>query len=125
MTMRLGQILTLPDAALTEPLALAVGLTGDDLFHFSGQLSETRVEYLPLMLIHAALARAPWAETVITPLVAEHFDAMDMAAELALADYRGTYAVLVPPLPRPAIIRRELAAICPGVHIELWTRAQH
>lgn len=122
--MRLGQMLTLPDAALTEPLALAVGFSGDDLYPFGGRLSDTRVEYLPLMLIHAALARAPWAETVITPLVAEHFDAMDMAAELALADYRGTLVVVVPPLPRPAIIQRELAAICPGVHIELWTRAR-
>ncbi|WP_372604007.1 hypothetical protein [Actibacterium sp.] len=122
---RLDELLELPEMGGTEPLVLAVGVSKEEMFQYSGGLTDSQIEFLPFMLIHAALARAPWAELIVTPLVSDYFDAMDMATELALAGYRGTYAVILPRLPRPEIVRRELNAICPGLRIELWNRARH
>ncbi|MHC0052899.1 hypothetical protein [Actibacterium sp. D379-3] len=116
---------SLSDVTVTEPLVLVVGMDPGELPRGRNIGSGTRLEALPFTLIHAALATAPWAEEVVTPLVSEHFDAMDMAMQLSLAGYTGTYTVMIPPLPRPDIIRRELCQICPGLKVELRQRAPH
>lgn len=100
-------------------------MTTDRLPDFSGGLQRTRCEFLPFTLLHAALSLAPFTDHVVSPLVAEHFDAMDMAHELERAGFRGTYSVIVPALPRPEIIARELRQICPGLDVQLIPRASH
>ncbi|WP_165910115.1 hypothetical protein [Rhodovulum bhavnagarense] len=53
------------------------------------------------------------------------FDALDMASQLALGGYRGRYMVVTPALPRPEMIRVEIAQLCPGTTVELVRRARH
>ncbi len=100
-------------------------MVSDDLPQYGAVSNQLRLEYLPFALIHAALAKAPLAECVISPLVADQFDALDLAAELGRADYAGTYKVIIPALPQPEIIRRELAQAASGVKVELIQRAPH
>lgn len=87
--------------------------------------SAARCERLPYALLHAGLASAPWTDVVVSPLVTELFDAMDLAHQLALGGYRGRYMVVTPALPRPDIIRGEIAQLCPGLSVELVQRARH
>lgn len=108
-----------------EPLALLVGMNAADLPVRKGAFTDVRTETLPYALIHAALATAPWVDFVISPLVSEQFDAFDLASELMRGGYRGTYLVVIPRLPRPEIIRRELAQLCPGLKVDLIHQAPH
>ncbi|MGC9370138.1 MAG: hypothetical protein ACP5DX_11420 [Paracoccaceae bacterium] len=117
--------LFLPATPTPEPMALLVGLAADDLPGGTAPLKSVRMESLPFILLHAALALAPWADCVVSPLVAEQFDALDLARELDAAGYRGQYFIIAPPLPRPDLIRRELAAIAPQVEIELLPQVWH
>lgn len=106
-------------------LVLVIGMERGSLPDFTGGLQRTRCEYLPFTLLHAALSSAPFAKHVVSPLVAEHFDAMDLAHELQRVGFRGVYSVIVPALPRPEIVTRELRQICPGIKVQLIPRASH
>lgn len=125
MARSLLQMLDLPAAPTAEPLALLVGLAADDVPAGAAPLTSARLESLPFILLHAALAMAPWVRCVVSPLVNEQFDAMDLALELDAAAYRGHYFIMAPPLPRPDIIRRELRQIAPQVEIDLLPRVWH
>lgn len=122
---RLHALSTLPDAMATEPLGLVIGLASEEAAMLGGATAAMRMEVLPYALIHAALARAPWAECVITPLMAEQFDAMDMAVQLDLAGYDGVYMVVTPRVPRPEIVHREISQLCPKVTVRLIQKAPH
>lgn len=119
----LSQRPTEHDTAASENLSLLIGLEPEDLPHRPRRCPNTALAALPYILLHAALARAPLATEVISPLMSEHFDAMDLAVELNSAGFTGTYTVVVPPLPRPDIILQELAQIAPNMHINILTRA--
>ncbi|WP_132695874.1 hypothetical protein [Rhodovulum steppense] len=86
--------------------------------------SAGRCESLPYALLHAALACVPWADYVVSPLVGDQFDALDLAAQLELAGYRGRYMVVTPSLPAPGVIRREIEQLCPSLTVELIPRAR-
>lgn len=113
----------LPQAA--QPLGLLIDIAPEELSTEGTPPAGLRLETLPFALLHAALARAPWADFVASPLVSEHFDALDLATELDLAGFSGIYLVLAPPLPRPDIIHREIAQLCPGLTVDLRQRARH
>jgi len=117
--------LHLPTAPTPEPIALLVGLSATELPVGAAPLKSIRTETLPFILLHAALALAPWVDCIISPLMSEHFDALDLARELDAAGYRGQYLIVAPPLPRPDLIRRELSAIAPDVGIELLPQVWH
>jgi hypothetical protein len=113
-----------PDA-VPSPLALMIGFGPGERPEIGMPFSGARCEPLPFALLHAALACAPWADYVVSPLVAEQFDAMDLAHQLSIGGYRGRYVVVTPALPDPAIIRREIAQICPGLEVDLIPRARN
>ncbi|MEX5728945.1 hypothetical protein Ga0609869_002298 [Rhodovulum iodosum] len=108
-----------------QPLGLLIDVEPAEVAVQRAPLPGLRLETLPYALIHAALARAPWADFVASPLVSEHFDALDLACQLDLAGFTGKYIVLTPPLPRPGIIHREIAQLCPRLAVELRPRAPH
>ncbi|MBB4022168.1 MULTISPECIES: hypothetical protein [Actibacterium] len=113
------------EAPAGATLALVIGMPTSDVPRWPLPDATARLEPLPYTLLHAGLACAPGTSCIVSPLVAEHFDAMDLALQLHLADYRGTYLVVAPRVPRPEIIRRELRQICPGLDVEVITCAGH
>jgi hypothetical protein len=58
-------------------------------------------------------------DLVLAPLMGCRFDCVDLARILIGAGYRGAFRVLSPALPAPEMVRRELAALCPGLSIDL------
>ncbi|TCP40982.1 hypothetical protein [Rhodovulum marinum] len=105
-------------------LALMVGFHRDERPELGMPFAGARCESLPYALLHAALACAPATDYVVSPLLTEQFDALDLAVQLALAGYRGRYIVVTPALPEPDIIREEIEQLCPGLTVELIPRAR-
>lgn len=107
-------------------LVLVFGMEHADVPDFAlANIGHPRVEQMPFALIHAALACAPWAQCVVSPLVGVQFDALDVAHQLKLANYTGRYLVVMPAVPRPEIIKREISAIHPGLQVEFVPKAPH
>lgn len=116
------------DAAVFRPavstLALLIGFHENDRPELGMPFAAARCESLPFALLHAGLACAPAADYVVSPLVTDQFDALDVAVQLSLAGYRGRYLVVTPALPAPHIILHEIQQFCPGLTVELVPRAR-
>jgi len=110
---------------LAPSLAILVGFHGGERPELGMPFAGSRCESLPYALLHAALACAPSADYVVSPLMTEQFDALDLAVQLSLAGYRGRYVVVTPSLPAPHVIRHEIEQLCPGLTVELIPRARH
>lgn len=108
-----------------EPITLLVGTTFPDLPPSLRLRLKNRVESLPLVYIHAVLARAPETKEIITPLFSETCDAIELAEELYRAEYNGVLTVLAPSLPQPDVVLEELAQICPDATVRMVQRAPH
>lgn len=107
------------------PLALLIGFGQDERPEVGMPFGDARCERLPYPLLHAVLACAPWVDYVVSPLVTNQFDALDLAAQLVMGGFRGRYVVVTPALPAPAIVRQEIEALCPGLSVEVIPRARH
>jgi len=84
-----------------------------------------RCEHLPYDLVQAALSSLQGIEMIVSPLLTDQFDAMDLAQQLQLGGYRGLYVVVTPVLPNTEIVRREIAALCPGMTVQMIPRTRH
>ena len=59
-------------------------------------------------------------DVVLSPLFGAQFDAMDLASRLQTVGYRGRYRALAKSLPKPAIVRREVAAVAPDIDFDIF-----
>lgn len=69
--------------------------------------------------LDASLLRDAEPELVISSLLGDGFDAIDVAIRLAGLGYTGPYRVLCPPLPKPEAVRDEIRAAAPGLDFDL------
>jgi len=69
---------------------------------------------LDMHLLHAARP-----DMVVSALIGEGFDAIDVARRLAQLGYRGPYRALSHPLPRPGLVRSEVRAAAPELDFDL------
>jgi hypothetical protein len=67
-------------------------------------------------------SEAPQADIVLSPMVGDTFDCLDVAVHLHASGFRGRLHVMAPALPDPAILRREVASICPGIEVDVVIR---
>ena len=58
-------------------------------------------------------------DVVVSPLLGERFDAIELAELLDTLGFEGRYVVVAPALPRPDIIKRDIVGAAPGLDIEL------
>ncbi|MCU0907893.1 MAG: hypothetical protein MUF73_10690 [Rhodobacteraceae bacterium] len=65
---------------------------------------------------------APQADIVLSPMVGDTFDCLDVAVHLHESGFRGRLHVMAPALPDPAILRREVASLCPGIRVDVVIR---
>jgi hypothetical protein len=56
---------------------------------------------------------------VVSPLVGDRFDAVDLATRLVELGYAGPYRAFSGPLPRPGLIRAEVRSAAPGLDFDL------
>lgn len=58
-------------------------------------------------------------ELILAPLFAPGFDGMELAQFLGELKWRGRLRLMTHALPRPGVVRSELAAACPGADVDL------
>ena len=58
-------------------------------------------------------------DVVLSPLVSETFDCIDLADALAGAGFRGRYRAFATQIPDPDLIRREIRAIAPEIDFDI------
>lgn len=78
------------------------------------------VQHASADLSAALLARLK-PERIVLPLFAPACDAMAVIERLEALGYRGLIVVIAPPLPKPALVERELRALGPGDRLVLVT----
>lgn len=101
-----------------EPVLMAVGFAPMTLTLLPRDRA-SRTVILPFRgLTVEALGRHDPAE-VMTPLVGQGCDAGQVAQILVACGFRGSLRVICPALPDSAMVRRELAAMAPGLRIDL------
>lgn len=54
-------------------------------------------------------------QLVLSPLLARHFDCIDLAQLLFALGFAGQYRVYATDIPNPEIILQEIRAVCPGL----------
>lgn len=69
--------------------------------------------------ITAEALRRLQPDVVLAPLVGEGFDCFDVAEALCAAGYTGPFRAVVPYVPDPALVKREIAACCPHLDFDL------
>jgi hypothetical protein len=60
-------------------------------------------------------------DMVLSPMVGDGFDCLDVAQLLFARGYNGRYRVMAPNLPNPGIIRQEVRTLCPGLDFDIVT----
>jgi hypothetical protein len=59
------------------------------------------------------------ADVVLSPMVGDTYDCIDVAQHLFSAGFSGSYRVMTPDLPDPGILRQEIRSLCPGLDFDL------
>jgi hypothetical protein len=70
--------------------------------------------------LSAALLEETRPHLVLSALMGESFDAVDLARRLAELGFAGRYRALTNPLPRPEDVREEVRAAAPGLDFDLF-----
>lgn len=60
----------------------------------------------------------PWL--VLSPLIFDRYDVIDLAQVLVALDYQGQYRAVCSHLPQPDLVREEVARYAPGLDFDLW-----
>lgn len=59
------------------------------------------------------------ADVVLSPMIGDTYDCIDVAQHLFAAGFTGSYRVMTPDLPNPGILRQEIRSLCPGLDFDL------
>lgn len=81
---------------------------------------ESGFRYLDYAEMDAAALADAAPGIVLSPLVANGFDALDVAARLYTLGFTGRFRVLCPKLPHPDMVLNELRAQAPGIDCDLY-----
>jgi hypothetical protein len=79
---------------------------------------------VPYQRLDAMLLARVLPDCVLTGLVDEGFDAMDVAERLQSLGYAGEFWVVCPPLPDLPLVRHELTAAFPGLAVRFIAEAE-
>lgn len=77
------------------------------------------IAFATLAAVDAALLERIRPAVVLAPLMTPAFDVLDLARLLSALGYRGQLRAVTPGIPDPHLVRREIAAACPGLNFEL------
>ena len=58
-------------------------------------------------------------DVVLSPMVTRSFDCLDLAQFLHSIDFYGRYRIVSQAMPNPRLILSEIAALCPGLDVDL------
>ena len=70
--------------------------------------------------VGAALLARFEPDLILAPLMAPEFDILDLARQLTQCGYRGALRAMARQIPNPALVRAELAQLCPDLDFDLF-----
>ena len=90
-------------------------------WHGPGPVSpgQKRVKCLDFLDVTAEILHEVDPEYVLSPLLCQSFDCLDLAIVLEDAGFRGSYRVICEDLPDPTLVRREIKARCPRLDFDV------
>ena len=77
------------------------------------------LEFGSIDLLKGAYLTVLRPHLIVSPVVAPNFDCLDVAYALFQQSFGGAYRALARSTPKPAMIRKEVRAICPGLDFEI------
>ena len=80
---------------------------------------QQRVKCLDFLDVTAEILREVDPEYVLSPLLCQSFDCLDLAIVLENAGFRGRYRVICENLPDPTLVRSEIKSRCPGLDFDV------
>ena len=84
-----------------------------------GILPEQSFRFASFSDLDGPLLQAVRPDMVVSALIDDNFDAVDMARRLTDLGYAGPYRALSTPLPRPGIVKAEVRGAAPGLDFDL------
>lgn len=78
------------------------------------------LDFIAIDALNAEIIAQIAPETILSPLIADTFDAYEVAALLADCAYPGRYCVISDPLPDPDAIIAEVAARAPDIWFDIF-----
>lgn len=69
--------------------------------------------------ISAATLSLHQPDVVLSPLVSEAFDCLDLAHALSEAGFRGRYRAVAAHIPDPGLVRREIRSMAPQIDFDI------
>lgn len=82
-------------------------------------LGGAEVSFATLSAVDAALLERVRPDVVLAPLMTPAFDVLDLARLLASLGYKGQLRAFASGIPKPELVRQEIAAACPGIDFDL------
>ena len=70
--------------------------------------------------VTAALLRVTAPDLVLSALMGDDYDVIDLALRLALLDFTGRYRALTSGLPNPRVVLAEVHQVAPGIDFDLF-----
>lgn len=101
---------------------LVIGLSPDQMDHGDARHVSQTYDFMSFDDLSCGV---DLTAQVISPLMADRFDAGDVATALRQRGYKGELIVMAPPLPRPEMVQRELAQMAPDMSIRLVRDTVH
>lgn len=86
-------------------------------------IGDENIAFATLAAVDAGLLDRIRPDVVLAPLMTPAFDVLDLARLLSALGYRGQLRAVTPGIPDPRLVRREIAAACPGLDFELVVSA--
>lgn len=97
-------------------------IVGDiDRWSSEGRMTESSTEYVFAQFgdLNDELLSQTKPEVILSPLIADDFDAVDMVLLLAKLQYNWPYRAVSGPLGDPALVRDELSKAAPFLDVDL------
>ncbi len=103
-----------------EPLTLIVGDAAAWLSAGRSLPDDPGLHYVTYEELTDRLISELDPDIILAPLLGQGFDALDLAVQLEDFGFRGRFRALCPRLPNPALVHREIQALCPSIDFDLF-----
>ncbi len=115
---KLADCTVAPDGRGAEPRLLAVGEPRSLQLSASGIPRDANVIFAHFANLSRAHILAVRPDVVLSPLVSEGFDCLELAIMLHAWRFGGEFWIAATRLPRPSVVLNEIRNSCPGLKVE-------
>jgi len=79
---------------------------------------ESQITFADFSEIDRDMVESLNPDVVLSPLLCQKFDCLDLAQALHATGFRGRFRIMSPKLPNPGIVLAEARCMCPGLDVE-------